>query len=628
MQVYGGYSMRNFNLPIYSNELRTKKDLQEAFIQLTNPLKPYFTKGSAGLQIGNTSASYSDHIASMEGFSRVLWGLAPLAAGGRDSDLWETFVQGVKNGTNPEHEEYWGDVNHYDQRLVEMAALGFSLALAPEKIWEPLNDKEQNNFSRWLLQINDHNVYDCNWLFFRVLVNLGLKKVGAGYDEEKVKVALDRLDEFYIEDGWYTDGMGGHSDYYIPFAIHFYSLIYAKIMEKEDPQRSKLYKERAAVFAKDYIYWFSKDGSAIPYGRSLTYRFAQSAFWSALAYAEVEVFSPGVIKGLVLRNLRWWFKQPIFDADGRLTIGYAYPNLVMAENYNSPGSPYWALKTFLPLCFEDNHPFWTASEEELPNLKDLSVQQKPHLVVCRIKNNSNLLAFNTGHLATNEHTHTSAKYEKFVYSTAFGFSVPRAEWGVGQGAFDSMLALSEEDNIYRVKRYCEEYKIQDNVMYSRWKPWRDVEVKTWIVYGNPWHVRIHLINTDRNLDTAEGSFALGLEHKDFAKVHYETNINETEALIKSECGASGIVNLYGERTAQVVFPNSNTNIMHSRTAIPTLTGKLKAGRHLIAAAFYGEPDIESLEKYKLEMPSIEVRENEISVFCNNKSDIHIKLSVE
>jgi hypothetical protein len=620
--------MKNFSLPIYNNELKTKKDLQEAFIQLSEPLKPYFSQGCAGLHLGNTSASYADCIASMEGFSRVLWGLAPFTAGGGDSDLWETFVQGVKNGTNPNHEEYWGDIKDYDQRLVEMAALGYALALVPEKIWEPLNEEERHNFSKWLLQINEHEVYDCNWLFFRVLVNLGLKKVGAGYDEEKVKTALDRIDKFYIEDGWYSDGIGGHSDYYIPFAIHYYSLIYAKLMEKEDPKRSNLYKERAAIFAKDFIYWFAKDGSAIPYGRSLSYRFAQSAFWSALAYAEVDVFSLGIIKGLILRNLRWWFKQPIFDADGRLTIGYAYPNLVMAENYNSPGSPYWALKTFLPMIFEDNHPFWAVEEEALPELNKVSMQHKPHLVICRNENNSNVLAFNTGHFTTNEHTHTSAKYEKFVYSTTFGFSVPRAEWGIGQGAFDSMLALSEGDNIYRVKRNCEEHKIENNIIYTRWKPWSDVEVKTWIICGNPWHVRIHFIDTARALDTAEGSFALGLEHKDFSKVDFETITSEKEALIKSQCGVSGIVNLQGERTSQVVFPNSNTNIMYSRTAIPTFTGKLKPGKHLLAAAVFGDSDTTSYDSFNTDKPILELIENEIHVFSSDKSKVLFKLRIE
>ncbi|WP_375803652.1 DUF2264 domain-containing protein, partial [Enterobacter kobei] len=49
--------------------------------------------------------------------------------------------------------------------------------------------------------------------------------------------------------------------------------------------------------------------------------------------------------GIVLRHLRWWQQQSIVDRDGILTLGFAYPNLAMCEDYNSPGSPYWALKT-------------------------------------------------------------------------------------------------------------------------------------------------------------------------------------------------------------------------------------------------------------------------------------------
>ena len=45
-----------------------------------------------------------------------------------------------------------------------------------------------------------------------------------------------------------------------------------------------------------------------------------------------------------------------------LSIGYGYPNLFMCESYNSAGSPYWALKAFLPLALPEDHPFWTAEE--------------------------------------------------------------------------------------------------------------------------------------------------------------------------------------------------------------------------------------------------------------------------
>lgn len=613
--------MRNFKLPIQDNPLITKSDLQEAFNQLTNPLKPYFSEGCAQLHLGNTSTGYTDRISEMEGFSRILWGLSPLTVGGRDSELWNIFAEGIKNGTNPLHEEYWGKVNDYDQRLVEMAAIGLTLALVPEKVWEPLSETEKENFANWLLQINDHKLYDCNWVLFTVMVNLGLKRVGASYSKERMDWALDRIEEFYLGDGWYSDGIGGHSDYYVPFAIHYYTLVYAKLMGEEDPARAKLYKERAALFAKDFINWFDEDGSALPYGRSLTYRFAQSGFWSALVFADVEVFTPGVIKGIILRNLRWWFKQPIFDSNGILTIGYAYPNLTMAENYNSPGSPYWAFKTLLILALEDNHPFWTSKEEALPKLPKVSVQAKPHLVLCRDDNNRNLMAFNTGHLATNDHTHTSDKYEKFVYSNTFGFSVQRAEWGLGQGAYDSMLALSEEDNIYRVKRYCKEHRIEGNVIYSKWNPWADIEIETWIVCGNPWHVRIHSINTKRTLDSAEGGFAFGIEHKEGKKLDYDNFVLSDKVLIKSACEASGIINLYGERTAQLVHPNANTNLIHSRTAIPTLTGKLKPGKHLLVSAVIGALGNVSLEEVEGNKPSIQVEGNKITIVSNGETTV-------
>lgn len=575
--------MKRWNLPITRNPLKTKEDVRQAFGQLADPLKPYFSKGSARLHIGNTGASYAEGIAEMEGFSRVLWGLVPLLAGGGESDLWETYMQGIRNGTNPSHEEYWGEVNDYDQRLVEMAALGFALALIPDKIKERLNDQDMERLAAWLDQISERKLWDCNWLFFRVLVQMGFKKAGLPYNRQLIVKTLDDIERFYLEDGWYADGVGGHSDYYVPFAFHYYGLLYAKLMEKDDPERSSLYKSRAEAFAKSFIHWFAEDGSAIPYGRSLTYRFAQSAFWSALVYAGVEPFPLGVMKGIILRNLRWWFQQPIFNPDGTLTIGYAYPNLVMAENYNSPGSPYWALKTFLPLALSDEHPFWTAEELPLPQLSSRDVQQPPHLVICRQETVPHVLAFNPGHLSTNEHTHTSAKYEKFVYSTFFGISVPRAEWGLAQGAFDSMLALSEGDNLFRVKRKCEETSIREGCIYTRWKPWSDVEVQTWLIPGTPWHIRVHRILTGRPLDAADGGFALGLN----GPLHVQQT--ESGAKASTAAGSSGIRILFGSGKAELVYPNANTNLLHPRTVIPTVRTRIEPGSCWFATAVYGEP---------------------------------------
>ncbi|MNO28613.1 hypothetical protein D3C76_185090 [compost metagenome] len=607
----------------FDHPLQTRSDMVKALEQLVSPLRPFYSQGGARLALGRTGVSYPATVAEMEGFSRVLWGLVPLLAGGGSSELWEIVLDGIRSGTNPEHEEYWGEVGDYDQRLVEMAVFGYALALIPEHIWEPLRPAERDRLHRWLNQMNQHPCYDCNWLFFNVLVNIGFRKAGLPYDAVQLERNLDRLDAFYLEDGWYSDGIGGHSDYYVPFAFHYYGLLYARLMEEEDALRSQLFKERAAAFACDFLAWFAPDGAALPYGRSLAYRFAQSAFWSALAYAGVEGFPAGVLKGLVLRNLRWWLNQPIRSSDGLLTVGYAYPNLVMAENYNSPGSPYWALKAFLPLALPEDHPFWTAEELPLPELPALSVQRPAHLVLARDNQSGHVAAFNSGHRGTNEHTHTSAKYEKFVYSTGFGFSVPRAEWGLAQGAFDSVLALSERgENLYRVRRRNLDMSIQDNVLYALWKPWSDVEVSTWVVAGLPWHVRIHRIVNGRPLDAAEGGFALGVE----TELTEWTEVDRTAAGVASPYGSSGVQSLLGYETAELIRPNANTNILHPRTVLPTLHASLKPGVHVLASAIYGDPTPGvSWQPISPESLNLVIRERDIVLKTCQGNEVRIEL---
>jgi hypothetical protein len=619
--------MLKVDLPIQKNPLNSREDLIEAVKQIVHPLKPYYSKGRARLEIGNTGASYPDDIAGLEGFSRVLWGMVPLLAGGESSEVWELCLQGIKNGTDPAHEEYWGNITDFDQRAVEMAAYGYALALVPEKVWDPLNDEEKANFFSWLNQINRISVYDCNWLFFPILVNLGFKAVGLPYDRENVNKNLDRLDEFYLEEGWYADGLDAHCDYYVPFAIHFYSLLYAKLMDKEDPKRAEKYRNRAVTFAKDFIYWFSKDGSALPYGRSLAYRFSQSAFWSAIVYAGVEPFSLGEIKGLILRNLRWWFNQPIFDSNGLLTIGYCYPNLVMAENYNAPGSPYWALKTFLFLALPKEHPFWQAEEKPLPTLKEKVVQKSPRFIVCRQEERGHTVAFNAGYKHTNEHPHVGAKYEKFAYSNLFGFSVQKADWGLSQGAFDSMLAVSEGDNLFRGKKTSVDFSVSEHVIYTNWKPFADVDIKTWLVAGAPWHIRIHCIETNRAIDYADGGFALGLENKDHQGQKEEVILNKQESLAKLPWGSSGIVSIYGQGQPDLVYPNANTNLINPRTVIPTVKGSLKPGTHWLVNAVFGEPGSENeVSQWNL-LPHVDITRDEMIITLGSQTVVIQKETV-
>ena len=204
------------------------------------------------------------------------------------------------------------------------------------------------------------------------MVTMGLRHVDRAprnADEQDAK-AIKLIDSFYMKSGWYADGGDGQRDYYIPMAFHFYGPLLARFAEGGPvTARAADWKARAAEFAKDFVYWFSADGSALPFGRSLTYRFAQGAFWGACAAAGVDAFTPGELRGLFTRHLRWWWKQPMLEADGTLSLGYSYPNHNMLEPYNASGSPFWALKAFAPLMLPGNDAFWRDPSRVPPDLR-------------------------------------------------------------------------------------------------------------------------------------------------------------------------------------------------------------------------------------------------------------------
>ena len=360
----------------------TKEYFRQQLSDIISPIEKYYNGGK--VQYARHSAWYENLSADVEAFARPLWGLVPFWAGGGENETFEKlYITGITSGADKKNDGYWGDCHDKDQRFVEMAAFAYGLIFAPEKVWEPLKSTAKNNFEKWLYSINDKEVCDSNWTFFRVLVNVALKKVGRKYSQEQLDKDIARIDEFYLGNGWYIDGLHGQKDYYIGFAFHFYGLIYAVAMEDDDKERSDIYKERATEFAKTFIYWFDEDGEALPYGRSLTYRFAQAAFWGACILAGIRPFSLGVMKGILIRNIENWLSKNIFDTSGILSVGYDYSNLLMAEHYNAHGSPYWGLKAYIFLMLSDDHEFWSCDIEEMPKLDELKLIKEADMLVSR-----------------------------------------------------------------------------------------------------------------------------------------------------------------------------------------------------------------------------------------------------
>ncbi|MGH6924628.1 MAG: DUF2264 domain-containing protein [Propylenella sp.] len=565
--------------PLSENALLTRADAQRAVDELFSPLIPHFSASAARVRLSAAAAHFDRAAAELEGFARPLWGIAPLAAGGGDFKHWDLYREGLSHGTDPEHPDYWGDISDIDQRQVELAAIGFALRIARAQLWDPLDDAAKQRIAAYLISGREHEFVDSNWKFFRVMIDLGLMHCEVEVSAEKRNAYLDDIEGFVIGNGWYRDGPTRSVDHYVPFALHYYGLIYAALAD--DTKRAELYRARAAEFAQSMRHWYAPDGSALPFGRSLTYRFAHAGFWGALAYAGVEALPWGQIKGYYLRNLRWWARKPMFDRDGVLSVGYCYPNLLVSEGYNSAGSPYWALKAFLPLALPEEHPFWTA-EEEAPEEFDAPVAlQEPGMVAQHLP--GHIVALVSGQEYARWRG-TPEKYGKFAYSTRYGFSIEANDRHFGSAACDSMLGFSEDGRHLRIRESNEAALVAGDKLYARWRPYEDVEVETWLVPAGAWHIRLHKVKTPRRLEVVEGGFAIA--KPDFGA--WDEEVAGSRAEVRTADDVSVIVG-HDARTAFVSSPLSNTNVMVARTLLPQLRGTLKTGTARLCCAVLALP---------------------------------------
>jgi hypothetical protein len=566
--------------PLAAGPLQTRDDLARAVADVYEPLVPYVSDGGARVRLGSYAAVFEESTAELEGFARPLYGIVPLTVGGYEFAGWDRIGAGLDAGTDPASPEYWGPVpGDTDQRMVEQAAIGLALAFCPERAWEPLSAPARVRLVSWLQGIFEHDPAPNNWQFFRVLVALGLDRVGAGFDRSKVATSLERLDGYRLGEHWYADGALANVDWYTPFAFHTYGLMYAAANDigLGDDRRAAAYRERAAGFATDVQHWFAPDGAAVPFGRSLTYRFAMASFWGALAWADVETdLTWGQVRGLSMRHLRWWADKPISDRDGVLSVGFTYDNRRLSETYNSAGSPYWSMKAFGALAASADHPFWTSGEEPLEPLDSPVVLRDAGQVIVRGVDHAVVLPARPA-VALDFPEQSSGKYRKFAYSSVFGFSGDIADT-YGAVHTDSMLALTTVDGQRRVRLGVEVAGVDDvdgqAVAWSTWHPWPDVRVDSvcW-ASDSSWHGRVHRVRSARTLSAIESGFAIGLDRPDDLALG-ALDRDGCRAAITTACGFSAIVDVpfAGSPARRPIGRNLavNASLVHPRTAVPAL----------------------------------------------------------
>lgn len=165
--------MRRWSEEIVYGRFDHVLDLCPAFFSIFYLLRSFNRQQGVLSQSRDFSVQYGLHsltpcpvdetAAQIEGLCRPLWGLAPLIAGSTDFTHTELWTKGLIAGTDPESPEFWGNMEDLDQRMVESCPIGYTLAIANNRFWDPLDEGQKTNVAKWLGSMNDKEMPNTNW---------------------------------------------------------------------------------------------------------------------------------------------------------------------------------------------------------------------------------------------------------------------------------------------------------------------------------------------------------------------------------------------------------------------------------------------------------------------------------
>ncbi|MDQ1015323.1 DUF2264 domain-containing protein [Streptomyces afghaniensis] len=337
----------------------TRAHWEAAADALLSAVEPYATEDRALYHLPGDRTSWSGRLSDgLEGYARTLL----LAAFRRDEKALERYADGLNAGVSG----VWPRIEDRSQPLVEAASIALALRLTREQLWDRLDDGVRQRAAAWLGDALTAEAWPCNWELFPVTVGGFLAEIGHEPDASRAAIdrGLERIEQWYLGDGWYTDGDGRKFDYYNGWAMHLYPVLHAWL--ERDERLLDLYGARLERHLSDYARLFGGDGAPLHQGRSLTYRFATTApLWLGALTGRTPL-SPGETRRLASGALRYFLDRGAVDDRGLLTLGWHGPDESVLQGYSGPASPYWASKGFLGLLLPCDHEVWTAAEEPAP----------------------------------------------------------------------------------------------------------------------------------------------------------------------------------------------------------------------------------------------------------------------
>jgi hypothetical protein len=366
----------NFKLSPYTGY--TREHWLEITEKIIAGMMPYFDKTTGMPEFPKVDDGFSKfeqnfqevNIPALRALERTMIGVIFYSkATGKDNvpgyigSITEPFIKAIIKGTDPNSGAYWGDPKPGDQ---VGSVFAMAVYVNPQRFWDPLTAKQKSNVLEWLKKQVYNKSSNNNFYYFHLAVTPLLGKNGVVSNREQLTKMFNRLMGWYQGDGWFLDGANRGIDYYNIWAFQLYN----QLIYKYDPAWRKQFgsriKSTTAAFFKTFPYLFGRDGGPIPWGRSLTYRFACNA---SIGWSVLNGNCPlpaGEARRIASGSLKYFWEHGCLGKNGLLSLGYRGANTSMAEMYMEPFDPYWAMQGMSCLLIPANDPFWATTEKPMP----------------------------------------------------------------------------------------------------------------------------------------------------------------------------------------------------------------------------------------------------------------------
>lgn len=331
-----------------------------------------YEKGK-GYSTRNTEAQ----VTYLEAFGRTLSGIAPWlalpdddTAEGRIRKQLKTYVhQGMAHAVNPASPDYL-QFRTTGQPLVDGAFLCLGLLRAPDALWAPLDATTKTRLVTELKELRRTTPGNNNWQLFTAMVETFLLFIGEQWNEAPVQSAIQKIQSWYVGDGWYSDGPRFSFDYYNGYVIHPMLVTVLSILAPRGYASNEALQQ-AQKRMQRYVYeqerLVARDGTYPAIGRSMPYRVGAFQPMAQLAWQQQlpDGLLPAQIRCALTALMKNMFEaKGSFDQNGWLQIGICGHQPGVADSYISTGSLYLCTNGFLPLGLPANHDFWTSAPAE------------------------------------------------------------------------------------------------------------------------------------------------------------------------------------------------------------------------------------------------------------------------